>query len=352
MVGLKVKGFSEEELEYYSRQMVLQDIGVSGQRKLKDASVCIVGLGGLGSPSSIQLTSMGVGRLRIIDRDIVETSNLQRQHLYGIDKLGHPKVEAAAERLGKLNPFIEVEPIPMAITPRNVEEMIEGMDVVVDGLDRMSPRYTLNRACVKLRIPMVFGAVMTNIGNVSTIVPGKTPCLECFQGGVDDDEIPSCAVVGVNPSIISIIASIQVSEVSRLITGRDPNLANTLMYCDLTDLSFERIKLARSELCPVCGSKPRRKPAPIKVEPVEEICGREGRRVFVFSTDRNLDLDLDALNQRLKDLEYEPLVETKLGTSFRKGSIKGSILKSGVTILEGVAGAMEATAIREQIFNP
>jgi adenylyltransferase/sulfurtransferase len=125
---------------------------------------------------------MGVGRLRIVDRDVVETSNLQRQHIYSMDKVGYPKVEAAAERLMRMNPFIEVEAVPMSITPKNAEGIIEGMDVIVDGLDRMTPRYVLNRACVKLGTPFVYGAVITHIGNASTIIPGETACLECFQG--------------------------------------------------------------------------------------------------------------------------------------------------------------------------
>ncbi|UCH57502.1 MAG: HesA/MoeB/ThiF family protein [Candidatus Bathyarchaeota archaeon] len=352
MARIDVQDFSEEELEYYSRQIVLQEIGLAGQKRLNEAKVCVVGLGGLGSPISIQLASMGVGHLRIVDRDVVETSNLQRQHLYGMDVIGYPKVEAAANRLRKLNPHIEVEPVPLSLSPKNVERIIGGVDVVVDGLDMMTPRYLLNRACVKLGVPFVFGAVITHIGNVSTIIPGETACLECFQGDVDDDELPTCAIVGVHPSIISVIASIQVSETVRLITGKTPNLANTLLYCDLGDLSFERIKLAKAESCPVCGSAPRSKPSPIEHQPVQEICGREGRRVFVFSPDDELDMDLTALNSRLEKLGYELLVKARLGSTFVKDPVKGSVLKSGVTILEGVDAKEKAQEIYEQLFEP
>ncbi len=346
-------GFSEEELEYYSRQMVLAEIGVAGQRKLKRARVCVVGLGGLGSPLSIQLASMGVGRLRIVDRDVVEMSNLQRQHLYGVDMVGYPKVEAAASRLRRLNPFIEVEPLPLSLNPNNVEKVLQGVDVVVDGLDSMTPRYALNRACVKLGIPYVFGAVITHVGNVSTIIPGETACLECFQGGVDDAALPSCAVVGVNPAIIGIVASIQASEAVRVLTGRRPNLANRLLFCDLDDLTFERVELARADTCPVCGRTPRSEPAPLKHEPVEEICGREGRRVFVVTPDGDLDLNLEAVNRRLLELGYSLEVEATLGTTFSNpAGVKGSILKSGVAILEGVEGREEAAQLHRQITQP
>jgi len=351
LARFSIPGFSDAEIDYYSRQIVLDGIGLSGQRKLKNARVCVVGVGGLGSPIVIQLASMGVGHLRIVDRDVVEASNLQRQHLYGMDMVGYPKVEAAAERVRGLNPFIEVEPVPMSVTPGNAEQIVEGMDVVVDGLDMMTPRYALNRACVKLGIPYVFGAVITNVGSASTIVPGETPCVECFQGGIDDDELPTCAVAGVHPSIINIIASIQVSETVRLITGRKPNLASALMYCDLEDLSFERIDLARVDSCPVCGSDPVSEPYPLKHDSFEEICGREGRRVFVFSPDEDLGVDLEALNDKLEGLGFQLTVKGRLGTSFFRGPVKGSVLSSGVAVIEGVDGPEVAREIRAELLG-
>jgi len=347
------RGLSEEELEYYSRHMVLSEIGAKGQLKLKSSRVCVVGLGGLGSPLSMQLASMGVGHLRIVDRDVVEMSNLQRQHLYNKNVVGYPKVEAAASRLRRLNPYIDIEPLPLSVNANNVEKILQGVDVVVDGLDRMAPRYAVNRACVKLGIPYVFGAVITHIGNVSTILPGETACLECFQGNVDDASLPSCAVVGVNPSIIGIIASIQASDAVRILTGRRPNLANNLIFCDLDTLTFERIELAKADTCPVCGRSPRAEPAPIRSEPVEEICGREGRRVFVIAPEDELELDLAALNGALIELGFDLDVQAGLGTSFsNKSGAKGSILSSGVTILEGVENKDEASRLYDQLVHP
>ena len=351
MPDYSVTGFSDDELEYYSRQIVLKEIGISGQQKLRGAHVCLVGVGGLGSTIAVQLATMGVGHLRIVDRDVVETSNLQRQHIYSMDKVGFPKVEAAAERLRRMNPFIEVEPVPMSITPKNAERIVEGMDVVVDGLDRMTPRYILNRACVKLGIPFVYGAVITHIGNASTIIPGETACLECFQGGMDDEALPICAVAGVHPSVISIIASIQVSEAVRILLGKSPNLANKLVFCDLEDLSLEKINLAKVDTCPVCGTKPTSEPKPIAQEPFKEICGREGRRVFVYAPDEDLDFDLGALNENLRTLGYVIEVEARLGTTFSRGSVKGSVLKSGVTILEGIDGVDGAAELRGDIIK-
>jgi len=128
---------SEKELEYYSRQIVLAEMGYNAQLRLKDAKVCLLGLGGLGSPNAMQLTAIGVGHLCLVDRDVVELSNLQRQHLYSVNDVGYPKVEVAAKRLQSLNPYIKIEPIPLSINEDNVEDIIKGMNVVVDGLDRM-----------------------------------------------------------------------------------------------------------------------------------------------------------------------------------------------------------------------
>jgi adenylyltransferase/sulfurtransferase len=227
-----------------------------------------------------------------------------------------------------------------------------GMDVIVDGLDRMTPRYALNRACIKLGVPYVFGAVITNVGNATTIIPGETACLECFRGNVNDDVLPTCSVVGVHPSIISVIASIQTSETIRILLGKRPNLANTLIFCDLRDLSFEKIQLVRIDNCPICGTSPPLESSPIKQDLVQEICGRTGRRVFVFTPEKDLDLDLKVLNNHLKNLGYILKVEANLGTTFSKGpKIHGSILKSGVTILEGLKSEEEATQLQSMLLN-
>ena len=325
---------SETELEYYSRQIVLNDLGVEGQLKLKASRVCVVGVGGLGSPVCIQLASMGVGYLRIIDRDIVDISNLQRQHIYGVDCLGVPKVEAASRRLKQLNPFVKIDPVPASLNQVNAEKLLGGCDVVVDCLDSMSARYVLNRACVKLGIPLIYGAVIMKIGNTTTILPGETACLECFQGGVDDTSLPSCATAGVHPSIISIIASVQVSEVVRLLLGQRPVNAGELLFCDLADLSFERIRLSPVDSCPVCGKSPQSQI--FQNDEIEEICGREGNRVFVYSPIDVHTVNMKSFNSRLEESGYTVDVKAELGITFSREDKKFSVLKSGVIILEGL----------------
>jgi adenylyltransferase/sulfurtransferase len=343
------RGFSSDELAYYSRQLVLTEIGTEGQRKLKKARVLVAGVGGLGCQLAVQLASMGVGFLRLADRDVVEMSNLQRQHLYSFDVVGYPKVEAAEMRLRKVNPFIEIEALPVSVNERTVDRLLEGIDVVVDGLDRLTPRFALNRACMRRGVPYVYGAVITHVGNVSTVIPEETPCIECWQGNVDEANVPTCATVGVMPPAISIIASIQVTEAVRIILGEKPRLAGSLLYLDLDDLSLERINLAKSETCGACGSGIQKHQ---KTEAVEEICGRNGKRVFIFTPGSLLSLDLGIAESRITSLGLEKRLRTRLGLTFTgaKG-LTGSLFTTGVAVLEGAESRVNAVKTYEKITD-
>lgn len=327
---------SEEELDYYSRQIVMTEMGYNAQLKLKNSKVCLLGVGGLGSPAAMQLAAMGVGDLRIVDRDIVELTNLHRQHLYGVDDVGYPKVEAAAKRLRQLNPFIKIKPLPLSVNEQTVESLIRDVDVVVDGLDNMKARYAVNRACIKHRVPYVFGAAITTTGNLSTIVPGETVCLECFYGNLDDKKLPKCGVVGVHPSLVNVIASLEVSEAIRILTGRQPILVNKLLYFDLDEMEFNEVQLSKVEACPVCGVHPSDSMMSLKHELVEEICGRKGRKVLVFVPRENLDANLVGLKKYLATRGFSIKAEGKLGLTFGLKDVKVSVLKSGIVILEGI----------------
>lgn len=341
---------SEGELRFYSRQIMLDEIGHEGQLKLKRAKVCIIGLGGLGSTISIQLTAMGVGHLRLVDRDVVEESNLQRQHLYDHDAIGFPKVEVALKKLKRLNPYVEFEPLPLSLNEHNADKMLSGMDVVVDGLDNMNTRYAVNRACVRLRIPYVFGAAISTFGNASTIIPKETPCLECFYGRLDDNILPNCATVGVHPSILGVVASIEVAETVKLLLGREPSLRNKLVYCDVDSMRFEEIEVSAAESCPVCGSEPKAAPVPLKHVLIEEECGRNNRRVFVAVPKENLNLEMEKLIDFLREERVRLDVEARLGVTFttEKG-ILASILRSGVMIIEGADSREEALDFYKRI---
>ncbi|MFA5364830.1 MAG: HesA/MoeB/ThiF family protein [Candidatus Bathyarchaeia archaeon] len=244
---------SKAELAYYSRQVNLRELGLDGQLRLKNSRVCVLGVGGLGSCVAVQLAGLGVGFVRIVDKDVVDVTNLHRQHLYCVEDVGQLKVEVAAKRLRGLNPFITVEPLNLSVDSTTVEALIKDVDVVVDGLDSMAARYEVNRACIKFGVPYVFGAAVGTSGNLSTVVPTKTACLECFYGGLDDSKLHKCDEVGVHPSVVKIIASLEVSEAVRLLTGREPCLVNKLLYVDLDQLEFSTVQVAKAAFCSVCG---------------------------------------------------------------------------------------------------
>ncbi|MEJ2271197.1 MAG: HesA/MoeB/ThiF family protein [Candidatus Bathyarchaeota archaeon] len=339
---------SKEEQEYYSRQIVMTEMGYNAQLKLKQSKVCLLGVGGLGSPAAMQLASIGVGHLRIVDRDIVELTNLHRQHLYGVEDIDYPKVEAAAKRLRQLNPYIEVEPLPISVNNETAENLVKEMDVVVDGLDNMKARYEINRACIKHKIPYIFGAAITTTGNVSTIIPDETVCLECFYGNLNDKNLPKCGVVGVHPSIINIIASIEVSEAIRIITGRKPRLTNKLLYFDLDELEINEIQLSKIKECPVCGENQTKPMLSLDHELIEEICGRKGKKVFLYIPKHQLNLDFNNIKNYYDEKGIKAKVESELGLTYELNEIKASFLKSGIIILEGIKEKDEAYKFFEE----
>ncbi|RSN69190.1 HesA/MoeB/ThiF family protein, partial [Candidatus Korarchaeum cryptofilum] len=187
---------TEDEIDRYARQLVLRDIGLRGQERLKSSRVAILGMGGLGTPAALLLTRMGIGFIRIVDRDIVSGTDLHRQVLFNLDDVGLPKVEAAKTSLNKMNPDVEIDAIATPILNENIDKLIEDVDLIIDGLDNIRTRYIINRAALRMGKPYIFSAAVEMFGIVSTIIPGETPCLECFYSGLQDEFLPRCAVVG------------------------------------------------------------------------------------------------------------------------------------------------------------
>ena len=330
-----VEKLNDAELEIYSRQIVLGDIGYDGQINLRNAKACIVGLGGLGNLLALKLVAMGIGYLRMVDRDIVSRSDLHRQYLYDVDAVGRPKVEAAYKRLSRLNPDVVLEPVPESLTGRNSAEVLGGVDVVLDGLDRPEPRYIINRTCYAHSLPFIFGAAIEAYGNVSTFIPGQTSCFECFMPGLKDDDLPKCGIVGVHPSILSIVTAIQASEAVNIIIGKEPKLASRLLYIDLRELEFHTLNLSGSKKCPVCGKGETVAPEPLSDKLIEETCARDGRRNFIISPAQKVEVDFDRLREVLTGQGYTIKSTGMLGVTFEQpGDITTSILKSGVMITQ------------------
>ncbi|MBN1546378.1 MAG: HesA/MoeB/ThiF family protein [Syntrophaceae bacterium] len=242
---------TEYDLLRYKRQIYYPYLGEEGQDKLKQAHVVVAGVGGLGCPSALYLAAAGVGCMTIIDDDTVSLSNLNRQILHYDQDVGRQKVVSAAEKLGHLNPTVEVRPLNIRIDERNAAALIAGADVVIDGLDNFETRLFLNRACVELGIPFVHGGVHSLMGEVTTIIPGKTPCFACLCQDVpeQEEEIP---VLGPLPGMI---ACVQVMEAIKYLAGFGTLLTGRMLFIDGSDMTFSTIGIERAKQCPVCGGK-------------------------------------------------------------------------------------------------
>ena len=330
-----IKELSDTELETYARQVALADIGYKGQVRLRNAKACIIGLGGLGSMIAPKLVGMGIGYLRLVDRDIVSRSDLHRQHLYDVDSVGEPKVEVALRKLSRLNPDVELDPTPESLNSTNASALIGDMDVVLDGLDRPEPRYLVNRTCNELKIPYVFGAAIEAFGNLTTIVPGQTICLECFMPGLKDDDLPKCGVVGVHPSVLGLVTALQVSEAVRLMIGQEPKLSNKLLYIDLREMEFNTFNMKKREDCAVCGARPGSSPEPLEEKFFEETCARDGRRNLMISPKERVDIDLEELRLVLSQRGFQVKTAGIFGITFEQSKyVQTSILKSGTMIVQ------------------
>ncbi len=328
---------TDEDLERYSRQITLNYIGYEGQSLLRDGRVCLLGAGGLGSPIALKLVAMGIGYLRIIDRDVVSRSDLHRQYLYDESCIGLPKVEAATKRLSILNSSVEIDPIATSIRPSNVEELIEGVDVVIDGLDTIGARYILNRAAVKLKMPYVFGAAIQTFGNVSTFIPGETACLECFYPGLRDEDLEKCATVGVFTPLLDIVSSIEVSEAIRILLKKEPHLKNRLMFVDLENFCFDLLEISKNANCPTCRGA-RTEVSRSLEKAVSSVCGRDGRGVFIIDTRKSLNVESISNKLRIEGIILK--AEGKLGLTFEyNDKVRVSVLKEGVVILQVASGS-------------
>lgn len=237
---------TENESKRYERQMMI--FGEVGQERIRDARVFIAGVGGLGSPVSIYLAAAGVGEIRIVDDDAVDPSNLNRQILHWNDDTGRLKTISAREKLMKLNPAIEIETVSETIDSDNVFELVGDYDLIVDAVDNFRARYLLNKAAIARNIPLFHGAVHGFDGQVTTVIPGKTPCLRCiFPEGPPDDIFP---IIG---ATCGVIASIQATEVLKYITGMETLLANKLLIWDGLNAEMSEIAIKRNLECRDCG---------------------------------------------------------------------------------------------------
>ena len=241
---------SSSELERYERQMLISGWGVEGQKKLKSAKAAVVGIGGLGCPASIYLTAVGIGRMILIDNGKFKLDNLNRQTLCWQRDIGKFKAEVAKEKLEALNPEIEVEAVVAEITKENAYDVIGDVDVVVDGQDNWKTRFIINEYCVTHNIPFIHAGVSALHGQITTIVPGKGPCLRCIFPK-DPPEVEKIPVLGATPAFL---ASLQVMEAVKLITGIGEPLVGRMLFANGEEIVFDTVEVKRNIECPVCGN--------------------------------------------------------------------------------------------------
>ena len=244
------KKLSEREIERYNRQMMIPGLGLEGQKKLKDSKVFLAGAGGLGCPIAIYLAAVGVGTLRIVDRDTVELSNLNRQILHWDEDVGRRKADSIQEKLRRMNPDVEVQASCLEINEDNVLDMIRGSDIIVDAMDNFQTRYLLNRAAIGLNLPFVHGGIWGLEGRATTIIPNKTACLQCiFPEAPPAERFP---VIGVSPGLIALI---EATETIKYLTGIGRLLENRLLIYDGEQMEFAEVAVSKRPDCPACGRK-------------------------------------------------------------------------------------------------
>ena len=249
--------FSREEIARYSRHLLLPEVSLEGQARLRQGSVLVVGAGGLGSPAALYLAAAGVGTIGLVDFDVVDASNLQRQVLYATRDVGRPKLESARERLTALNPHVDVALFPERLTRENAPGILAKFDVVLDGTDNFATRYLTNDACFLLGKPNVYGSIYRFEGQVSVFQRGKGPCYRClFPSPPEPGLVPSCAEGGVLGVLPGVVGALQATEALKLLLGIGRSLAGRLLLYDALALAFREIALARDPACPLCGESP------------------------------------------------------------------------------------------------
>jgi len=321
-----------DEIRRYSRHLIIPDVAVSGQKRLKNAKVLCVGAGGLGSPALMYLAAAGVGTLGIVDFDTVDESNLQRQIIHGQSDIGRPKAESAAASVREINPYVNVVIHNTALSNDNVFEIFEQYDLIVDGTDNFATRYMVNDACVLLHKPYVWGSIYRFDGQASVFWADQGPCYRClYPEPPPPGMVPSCAEGGVLGVLCASIGSIQVTEAIKVITGIGEPLVGRLMVYDALEMAYRKIKVRKDPNCAVCGENP----TVTSLIDYEDFCGAvsdEASAAVVGST-----ISVNDLDEWMKSEKPIHLVDVREPAEYEIVKIPGSILIPKGAILSGQA---------------
>ncbi len=373
-----------EEIRRYGRHLILPEVGMEGQKRLKAARVLLVGAGGLGSPAALYLAAAGVGTIALVDDDVVDESNLQRQVLYGEPDVGRPKLEAAKQRLQEMNPHLKIETHGMRLDAENVFELIDAYDLVIDGSDNFPTRYVVNDACVLREKPLVWGAVLRFEGQLSLFWAPQGPCYRClFPEPPPPGLVPSCAEGGVLGVLPGIIGSLQAAEAIKWILGQGDGMLGRLLIFDALRLRFREMRLKKSPTCPVCGTDPTIRepvqysavcattdcegeeevssktdeiPFEIQVEDLQAWLG-DGREVTVIDVrepheaqickiDAAKLIPMNEIPDRLGDLQRDALIVAHCHHGARSARVVQYLRQQGFTKATNLAGGINAWSAR------
>jgi adenylyltransferase/sulfurtransferase len=322
LLGPRATGvsLSPNEIARYSRHLILPEVGMDGQKRLKASSVLLIGAGGLGSPLALYLAAAGIGRIGLVDFDVVDFSNLQRQVLHGTPDVGRPKLHSARDRIQAINPEVRVDLYEARLTSANALDMFKPYDVIIDGTDNFPTRYLTNDACVLLKKPNVYGSIFRFDGQASVFFPPHGPCYRClYPEPPPPGEVPSCAEGGVLGILPGVVGVIQATEAVKLILGSGEPLIGRLLHYDALGMTFREFKVRRNAKCPVCGDQPTIK----QLIDYEQFCGVRGEAPV---TAADGEMTVEDLKRRIDRGEDLFILDVRNPEEFRIGRIPGSTL--------------------------
>ncbi|MFC2083327.1 molybdopterin-synthase adenylyltransferase MoeB [Candidatus Bipolaricaulota bacterium] len=314
---------TNEQIERYSRHLLLPEVGVEGQKRLKAARILIVGAGGLGSPAALYLAGAGVGYLGIVDADTVSLSNLQRQILHGTATLGHPKVDSAKSRLLDFNPDIHVEIYSELFTSESAERIADGYDLIIDGTDNFPTRYLINDVALRLGIPFMYGAVFRMEGQASVFCVNDGPCYRCvFPTPPAPESVMTCSEAGVLGVVPGLIGTIQATEAIKCILGLGTSLTGRLLICDTGEMRFDAISIEKNPQCPVCSLAPNA----IPLIDYDGFCGMPGQDHEHVVLPKDAEVTARELKNELDSAKPVILLDVRGPLEWQITHLKGSIL--------------------------
>jgi adenylyltransferase/sulfurtransferase len=315
---------SSQEVARYSRHLIMPEVGMEGQKRLKAAGVLLIGAGGLGSPLGLYLAAAGVGRIGLVDYDVVDFSNLQRQVLHGTPDVGRPKLQSARDRLAAINPEVRLDLYETRLTSANALSIFEPYDVIIDGTDNFPTRYLTNDACVLLNKPNVYGSIFRFDGQASVFYPPQGPCYRClYPEPPPPGEVPSCAEGGVLGILPGLIGCIQATEAVKLILGKGEPLIGRLLLYDALQMAFREFKVRRNPKCPVCGDRP----TITKLIDYEQFCGLRGQEgPAPAAADGAAEITVEELKRRIDQGEALFILDVRNPEEFQICRIPGSTL--------------------------